>query len=296
MVARQRPTAILAISRHTTITYSAPVSAVTTRCRLTPSGTDAGRRVRSASVRLHPVPAQLRRFDDEFGNEILEFRHETIENHLTIEATIEVDRSCTARRTDGLGNCDSAERFLEPTLLTLADATLGRALAVMLSARRELVANPRSLALELNAFVHRSMRYRSGVTDTATSASAAWSRQEGVCQDYSHVLLALCRRAELPSRYVAGYVLGQTGPTAMHAWVEVCAGREWLPLDPVAGATAGNEYLVVARGRDYRDVKAISGEFWGDGKASLHSETRVDYRSASISLNAGARRRSGSVA
>ena len=62
------------------------------------------------------------------------------------------------------------------------------------------------------------MRYAHGVTGVKTTAAEAFALRQGVCQDYAHVMLALCRACGLPARYVSGHLLGEGGT---HAWVEV---------------------------------------------------------------------------
>jgi transglutaminase-like putative cysteine protease len=102
-------------------------------------------------------------------------------------------------------------------------------------------------------------------------------------------MLALCRRVGIPARYVAGYVLGKSGSIAMHAWVEVYVGapdgnassihrsQDWLALDPTKGRIVGSNYLAMGIGRDYIDVKPISGQFRGCCKAVLRTTTRMSF-------------------
>src|SRR5439155_332940 len=76
----------------------------------------------------------------------------------------------------------------------------------------------------------------------------------GVCQDYAHVMLALCRECGLPARYVSGHMLGQGGT---HAWVEVVlpagGGHDAVAhaFDPTHAGRAGLGYVTIAVGRDY---------------------------------------------
>src|SRR5712692_495738 len=74
------------------------------------------------------------------------------------------------------------------------------------------------LADRINDWVYQTMTYRYDVTGVRTTAAEALALGAGVCQDYAHVMLAVCRACGLPSRYVSGHLLGQGGT---HAWVEV---------------------------------------------------------------------------
>ena len=74
------------------------------------------------------------------------------------------------------------------------------------------------LAELISRRVFEHFDYRHGVTAVTTTAAEAWAAGIGVCQDYAHCMLALCRLCGLPARYVSGHVLGDGGT---HAWVEV---------------------------------------------------------------------------
>ena len=101
----------------------------------------------------------------------------------------------------------------------------------------------------------------------------------GVCQDYAHVMLALCRACGLPARYVSGHLLGQGGT---HAWVEVV-----LPtgdgtgdalasaFDPTHASRGGLDYVTIAVGADYSDVAPTSGSYVSSAQGRLVTRKRV---------------------
>jgi transglutaminase-like putative cysteine protease len=104
-----------------------------------------------------------------------------------------------------------------------------------------------------------------GATGVWATARDAFERGEGVCQDFAHLMIALCRTAGLPARYVSGHLLGEG---AMHAWVQVLLRDErhprlstWLDFDPTHGRIASGPYIAVAVGRDYGDVSPTRGSF-----------------------------------
>ena len=115
--------------------------------------------------------------------------------------------------------------------------------------------------------------YDFGATTVDTTAAQAWAIGRGVCQDSAHVLLALCRAAGVPARYVSGHLLGQLGGS--HAWVEVLvadgAAARAIGVDPSNGCPAGPRHLPVAVGRDYRDVAPTSGSYLGRANGRLTS-------------------------
>ncbi|MGI6230192.1 MAG: transglutaminase family protein [Tractidigestivibacter sp.] len=115
-------------------------------------------------------------------------------------------------------------------------------------------------AVALCKAVGERMSYVPGSTDVATTAGEALAKGSGVCQDYTHILLALCRYAGIPARYASGFLLGEG---ATHAWVEVFDGKHWRGLDPTNGREAGDDYIVMSYGRDFDDCSIERGVFRG---------------------------------
>ncbi len=83
----------------------------------------------------------------------------------------------------------------------------------------------------------------------------------GVCQDYAHVFIALCRLAGIPARYVSGLPIGEG---TSHAWAEIWADGLWHGLDPTRGCIAHEGYLKLCVGRDYNDCPLERGIFSGN--------------------------------
>ena len=127
--------------------------------------------------------------------------------------------------------------------------------------------------------MYHALRYAHGVTGSRTTATEALALGQGVCQDYAHIMIALCRLCGLPARYVSGHLLGEGGT---HAWVEVLlpsADRPTeaiaLPFDPTHGCEASLSYLTIAVGRDYFDVAPTSGTFRASYRGQLSARKRV---------------------
>jgi transglutaminase-like putative cysteine protease len=128
-----------------------------------------------------------------------------------------------------------------------------------------------TLAEKCCAMVHALVSYQHGVTTTQTTAAQALALGRGVCQDQAHLMIAICRAAGVPARYVSGHLLGEGGT---HAWVEVLVAAAGdrahaVAFDPCNGCRAGLRHLTVAVGRDYADVAPTSGHFTGSGHGSL---------------------------
>jgi transglutaminase-like putative cysteine protease len=162
-------------------------------------------------------------------------------------------------------------RLLLPTRLTAADPAIRDLAAAM--------ASPDGLqtAERFCAYVHGALAYAHGATSVTTTAAEALAGGSGVCQDSAHLMIALCRAAGLPARYVSGHLLGEGGT---HAWVEVvvadrAGGALAVALDPCNGRPAGRDYVTVAIGRDYTDVAPTSGTYAGLARGTLTAIKRV---------------------
>jgi transglutaminase-like putative cysteine protease len=170
-------------------------------------------------------------------------------------------------------------RLLRPTPLTEADERL-RAMAAGIAAESAGDA-PEEIADRVSEAVSRAITYTDGATQVTTTAAAALAGGRGVCQDYAHVMLALCHVLELPARYVSGHLLGQGGT---HAWVEVIVPRgdhaEAVALDPCNGRRTDGGYVTIATGRDYADVAPTSGSYWGTSVGRLTAGRRVGVLAA----------------
>lgn len=137
-------------------------------------------------------------------------------------------------------------------------------------------------AQAINAAVHRAFRYDPAATHVHTTAMEAFGLRSGVCQDFTHVMLGMCRSLRLPARYVSGYihpgrVAGEiVGSQATHAWCEVFVpGAGWQGLDPTNNKRADGGHVKVAVGRDYADVPPLKGVYRGTRQRVLRVEVEV---------------------
>ncbi len=119
---------------------------------------------------------------------------------------------------------------------------------------------PLKQAIFLMDRMQEHIRYVPGSTDTTTTAGEAFDRGEGVCQDYAHILTALCRFAGIPARYVAGMM---TGEGVTHAWIEIWDGICWHGLDPTHNCLTDWRYIKLNHGRDFADAAVDRGCFLG---------------------------------
>ncbi|MDQ6879659.1 MAG: transglutaminase family protein [Candidatus Dormibacteraeota bacterium] len=211
---------------------------------------------------------------DRFGNVIVDAFAPRVSTAIEFLAEVTVERSSSEpnRLPDGW---QRDAYLLEASRLTAADGRLRRAADEL----GESAPWGLELADRINDWVYQSMTYRGGVTGVRTTASEALAQGFGVCQDYAHIMLAICHAAELPARYVSGHLVGQGGT---HAWVEVVlpAGDEtrdaiaWA-FDPTHASRGGLEYVTIAVGADYSDVAPTSGTYVSHASGRLLTHKRV---------------------
>lgn len=110
--------------------------------------------------------------------------------------------------------------------------------------------------------LYEDFSYEKNVTDVNTTAEEAWILGKGVCQDYAHILTALCHMDNIPARYVAGMMEGEG---LSHAWVEVYENGYWYPVDPTNNCIATDMYIKLGHGRDAADCAINRGIIKGGG-------------------------------
>ena len=124
----------------------------------------------------------------------------------------------------------------------------------------------------LCAKVNEHFTYTPGETNVMTTAGEAFVTGKGVCQDYAHVLITLCRMAGMPARYVSGLFVGEG---ASHAWTEIWMDGLWYGIDPTHNCPADEKYLKLCIGRDYSDCPLERGVFSGWAEQTQKVFTKV---------------------
>ena len=139
-------------------------------------------------------------------------------------------------------------------------------------------------AQALSTKLHEDFRYAPGETTIATPLIEVLKRRRGVCQDFSHLMIACLRARGLAARYVSGYIRqipespdALVGWGASHAWVAVFAPPfGWMELDPTNDVFAGTDHISVAWGRDFGDVSPLRGIILGGGSHRLTVGVKVE--------------------
>lgn len=261
--------------------YQGPISDLRHRLVIIPPERHGPQRLVTHRLEISSPTTEVRREIDQFGNLVISLSADHIAREITFTAWILAERDATAGPILVTRQLYEGDLLHEFSRLTEPDDALRAAAAEIGPAASE-----RELADRICAWVYASMTYREGATDVSTTAVQALARREGVCQDYAHIMLALCRLRGLAARYVSGHLLGEGGT---HAWVEVLLPDPQhrnrfiaQPLDPTHDRVPGASYLTVATGRDYSDVAPTSGAYRGKHTGQLFTSkhagvTAVEY-------------------
>jgi transglutaminase-like putative cysteine protease len=150
-----------------------------------------------------------------------------------------------------------------------------------------VAADPLTAVRALCRRLYQALDYEPGFTAADSPIDHALIAGSGVCQDFAHVMIAICRGWDVPARYVSGYLFtdasagDRSAPDATHAWVEVfLPSLGWIGLDPTNDVAAGERHIVVAIGRDYSDVPPSRGVYKGEAESELTVDVMVRRASA----------------
>lgn len=137
-------------------------------------------------------------------------------------------------------------------------------------------------AYQIMEFIYENYEYSVSTTTVGTHANEVLQNKRGVCQDFAHAAIALCRCLGIPARYVSGYFYDSTrdqsmrGAGASHAWLEVMVnGYGWFGLDPTNNRVVDETYVILGSGRDYTDVAPVTGTYFGPSPESLQVSVEV---------------------
>jgi transglutaminase-like putative cysteine protease len=120
------------------------------------------------------------------------------------------------------------------------------------------IENPFKKVSYLVDWIYYNVQYLSGSTNSQTSAYDTVTQQSGVCRDFAHLGIALCRALTIPARYFTGYAY-KLFPADFHACFEAYLGGEWILFDATKLAPL-NSMIKIATGRDAADT-AIANIF-----------------------------------
>lgn len=277
---------------HTTkYTYEASVTDSVNEIRLTPR-TNYRQSCYHQSIAIEPN-GPLFTYEDFFGNRVHAFtvnrehRELVIKTRSTVVTTdnphvlhkvLEPVAEQELLRSEVFQN--RYMEYLLPTAYTLLDAEVARFADSIEPEKNSVFA----WVTELTRRIFSDFTYRPNATQVSTNVLEFLHIGEGVCQDFAHMMIAVCRAKEIPARYVSGYhFVGdlQTRTAdfeqASHAWVEAyIPGTGWLGFDPTNNGMVNWRYVKLGHGRDYSDIVPVKGVYYGSPVQQL--QVTVDVK------------------
>jgi transglutaminase-like putative cysteine protease len=276
---------LISLLHRTTFTYASKAQDSFNEVRLRPLD-DATQACRSFELKIEPA-AQQRDYVDFYGNTVHYFDVTEAHTKLVIEAVSEVETTPNASRPrvpvvplsalQSGAEHDLHAEFLAGSHYVPLDVDLWKEAQDALNAGRSDVWSD---VRRLCQHVYRTIAYKPKSTGVGTLATDALKQRSGVCQDFAHVALGMCRNSGIPAKYVSGYFIKtQRRPgeiEASHAWIEAFVpGYGWAGFDPTHDLPADERYVKIAAGRDYADVPPVSGTYRGGKTRSLNVEVEV---------------------
>ncbi|ABG59854.1 transglutaminase-like domain-containing protein [Cytophaga hutchinsonii] len=131
------------------------------------------------------------------------------------------------------------------------------------------IENVYSKVLAITDWIYNNVEYISGSTNSQTSAFDTITERAGVCRDFAHLGIALCRALSIPARYFTGYAF-KLNPPDFHACFEAYIGGNWIIFDATRLVPL-NGLVKIATGRDAADA-AVASIFGNASSTNMHVE------------------------
>jgi transglutaminase-like putative cysteine protease len=275
----------LEIRHLTQYQYDAPVRESVMELFLQPQKSSRQRLV-SFDLEIEPN-AKLFSYVDAFGNAVYHFNQPQPHDKLTIVAKAAVETEPPNDLPDSLdiGEWDRLRSefvrgewfdFLHPHGYVETSPALA-AFVERHGLEGARLRDPLTAMRRLSSAIYEAFDYDRETTKADSPIDHALEAGSGVCQDFTHIMLAICRDWGVPARYVSGYLYtdrehgsDRSDPDATHAWVEVfLPSLRWVGFDPTNNTMAGERHVCVAVGRDYADVPPSRGVFKGEAESQL---------------------------
>lgn len=270
----------LQVSHLTKYVYREPVIDSVNEVRLTPKTEDC-QTCCDHSIAIRPS-VSLFPYTDYFGNTVhyfsVPFPHEelVIESRSivqTSEASIE-QTSCVPYGVE----CEilESESFQNQYAEYLMETAYTKATKELEEFARGIVHDGEAESVyellgRISHAIYTTFTYDTNVTNVHTTVEETLQLKRGVCQDYAHLMIAVCRLFHIPCRYVSGYhYIGELGSKETnvqhfsHAWVEAYVPLiGWRGLDPTNNEKTNWRYIKIGHGRNYSDVVPVKGMYRG---------------------------------
>lgn len=267
----------LRIFHRTRYEYRVPVRESHNEVRLRPA-TDDVTRIEFFLLKVQP-PVRLQHYRDEWMNYVHWFDIAEPHDGLCIEAQTTVQTSSQYALGVPLGIGFDRLKSLEddvlaPLMKSSTYIDINRDVwkeALDVKAASDDVFET---AAAIMSHINTNWTYAPNTTQVSTHMRDVMKNRQGVCQDFTHVMIGMCRSLGIPTRYVSGYLYDGSGNSlrgaqATHAWCEVFVpDKGWFGLDPTNNTLADERHVKIATGCDYADAAPLTGQFDGPMNAT----------------------------
>lgn len=268
------------ILHRTRYTYTSPARDSFNDVRLEPPSIPE-QTVESFALRVEP-DVGLRRYKDFYGNLVHHFEIPNAHSALLIESKTTVDTHwpeaiaedallCPMERLDDAMDAERCFDYLQSSRYVELEVDVWKLAIDAMGERTDAW----QVALALLKFTFEHLKYLPHSTHVHTKMSEVMAQRSGVCQDFAHFLIGLCRSVKIPARYVSGYLATEIA-SATHAWMEVYIPKVgWRALDPTHNRQVNEMYVKIGHGRDYADVAPVSGNYHGTLERRMEVEVKI---------------------
>ncbi len=282
------------ITHETEYQYSLPVTISQHLIHLEPRPTT--RQIwETHCVNISPKPAYQTARTDIYGNKVMAFSIE--DEHklfkVTAEGVVKVKNNIIPNSSPNWEDVKNilkmpktaddieASMFMFQSPLVIFDGAIRRYALTSFLKDRPII----DAVLDLNHRIFKDFTYAPGTTRIGTLPAEILRDRKGVCQDFAHFMIACLRSLGLSCGYVSGYLHTRRnneqpkliGADATHAWVSVYIPEiGFLEFDPTNDCIAGEEHIIVSKGRDFGDVSPLKGVITGGGPHTLKVAVNVE--------------------
>ena len=247
----------------------------------------AAQKIKDYSLRTEPE-AKLFSYKDLYGNNKHFFNilmeHKSLKIHSSFKVSVEAPKFFSAK-TERLKPVDPSKKqevgvkqlemwdWLRESYFTRSCKELEAFLKEENIKKQD---DPLKSLQTLNSQLFHIFKYSPNTTNPHSFIKEILTLKKGVCQDYTHVMIAISRKWGIPCRYVSGYLYDEKESAfrslvnQSHAWCE-CYFHSlgWVGFDPTNNVITGKCHIKTAVGRDYKDVPPHQGFFKGGQTKSL---------------------------
>lgn len=284
----------LKITHITKYTYKEPVIDSVNELRLTPI-TNENQTCCEHSITIEP-PVTLFSYTDYFGNLTHYFSLQSPHQQLLIQMDTIIETHIQEKRnysdlsyneeknilTSSSFQNEYAEFLMEtvytvlsPELITFANEIIDI----------DQTKSTYQLLEQITHAIYTNFTYDPSVTNVHTTLDETLQLKRGVCQDYAHLMIGICRIYHIPARYVSGYhFIGDPENNqaeiqhASHAWVEAYVPFiGWVGFDPTNNKKINWRYVKLSHGRDYSDIAPVKGVYKGSYNQQLTVSVDIQY-------------------